>query len=102
MDWTVLVSGTPPDTLTTRDEVADGYRPEVLHALWEAVPTGMRLTYFSPDTVPERYRGGLGEKRGRNTGLDLSALPEPIRTELAWCVFRIVDQGGRGRWGQIT
>lgn len=91
----MLVSGAPPDTLTTRDEVAGGYRPEVLHALWEAISTGMRLTYFSPDTVPERYRGGLGEKRGRNTGLDLSALPKPIRTELAWCVFRIVDQGGR-------
>jgi integrase len=72
-----------------------GYRPEVLHALWEAVPTGMRLAYFSAETVPGQYRGGLGEKRGRSTGLDLSALPQPMRTELAWCVFRIIDQGGR-------
>ena len=55
----------------------------------------MRLTCFSADTVPGEYRGGLGEKRGRSTGLDLSALPEPLRTELAWCVFRIIDQGGR-------
>ena len=67
----------------------------MLHALWESVPAGMRATCFSPDTVPGEYRGGLGEKRGRSTALDLSALPEPIRTELAWCVFRIIDQGGR-------
>jgi integrase len=74
--------------------VAGGFRPEVLRALWEAVPAGMRLSCFSPDSVPGQYRGGLGEKRGRRTELDLSALPEPIRTELAWCVFRIIDQGG--------
>jgi len=78
-----------------RAEVAGGYRPEVLRALWEGIPTGMRLTYFSPETVPGEYRAGLAEKRGRSTGLDLSALPQPMRTELAWCVFRIIDQGGR-------
>ncbi|MGH3798504.1 MAG: hypothetical protein ACRDSP_26995 [Pseudonocardiaceae bacterium] len=89
------MSGARPDPLAAREGAVGGYRPEVLHALWESVPTGMRLTCFSPDTVPEEYRGGLGEKRGRSTGLDLSALPEPIRTELAWCVFRIIDQGGR-------
>ena len=77
------------------DGAVGDYRPEVLQALWESVPTGMRLTCFGPDTVPREYRGGLGEKRGRSTALDLLAVPEPIRTELAWCVFRIIDQGGR-------
>jgi integrase len=72
-----------------------GYRPEVLAAMWETVPTGMRLSCFNPDTVPRGYRGGLGEKPGRRTRLDLTPLPEPIRTELVWCVFRIIDQGGR-------
>ncbi|MEP6561950.1 MAG: site-specific integrase [Nakamurella sp.] len=72
-----------------------GFRPEVLQALWASVPTGMRLTCFGPDTVPCEYRDGLGEKRGRSTALDLAGVPEPIRTELAWCVFRIIDQGGR-------
>ncbi len=91
----MLVSGARPDPLATREGTVGGYRPEVLHALWESVPIGMRLTCFSPDTVPEEYRGGLGEKRGRSTGLDLSALPESMRTELVWCVFRIIDQGGR-------
>jgi integrase len=91
----VFVSGPPSGAPVTRDGAAGGYRPEVLHALWESVPAGMRATCFGPDTVPGEYRGGLGEKRGRSTPLDLSALPEPIRTELAWCVFRIIDQGGR-------
>ena len=89
------MSGTRPDESRAGIGAAGGYRPEVLQALWESVPTGMRLTCFSPVTVPREYRGGLGEKRGRSTALDLSAVPEPIRTELAWCVFRIIDQGGR-------
>ncbi|HEY5840914.1 MAG TPA: site-specific integrase [Mycobacterium sp.] len=89
------MSGTRPDESRARNDAVGGYRPEVLQALWESIPTGMRLTCFSPDTVPREYRGGLGEKRGRSTALDLSAVPEPIRTELAWCVFRIIDQGGR-------
>ena len=91
----MFVSGPPSGAPVTGDGAAGGYRPEVLHALWESVPAGMRATCFGPDTVPGEYRGGLGEKRGRSTPLDLSALPEPIRTELAWCVFRIIDQGGR-------
>jgi integrase len=91
----VLVSGPHPDTEATRDGAAGRCQLEVLQAMWEAVPTAMRVTCFSPDTVPREYRGGLGEKRGRRTALDLSPLPEPIRTELAWCVFRIIDHGGR-------
>jgi integrase len=89
------VSARPNESRVARDGAVGGYRPEVLRALWESVPAGMRLTCFGPDTVPSEYRGGLGEKRGRSTGLDLSEVPEPIRTELAWCVFRIIDQGGR-------
>jgi integrase len=75
--------------------VVGSYQPQVLAALWQAVPPAMRLSCFGPDTVPHEYRGGLGEKSGRRTVLDLSPLPEPIRTELAWCVFAIIDQGGR-------
>jgi integrase len=55
----------------------------------------MRLTYFSIETVPAEYRGGLGQRRGRPAGVDLSALPAPLRQELAWCLFRIIEQGGK-------
>lgn len=43
--------------------------PEVLRALWESVPAGMRLTCFRPDTVPNEYRGGLGEVGWLRRGL---------------------------------
>src|SRR5260221_4463387 len=55
----------------------------------------MRLAYFSAGTVPQEYRGGLAHQRGGSAGIDLSPLPEAIRRELAWCVFRIIAQGGK-------
>lgn len=74
---------------------AVSYQPGILQGLWEAIPPGMRLAYFSADIVPEEYRGGLAHQRGRSGGIDLSPLPEAIRRELAWCVFRIIAQGGK-------
>ena len=94
-DRAVLVSGTRLDTRSAGAGTAVGYRPAVLQALWNAVPAGMRLTYVDVDAVPEEYRGGLGQRRGRAAGIDLSALPAPIRRELAWCLFRIIEQGGK-------
>ena len=71
------------------------YQPGLLRVLWEAIPPGMRLAYFSEGTVPEEYRGGLAHQRGRSAGIDLSPLPMAIRQELAWCIFRIIAQGGK-------
>jgi len=71
------------------------YQPQVLQELRDAVPPGMRVAYFSADTVPEEFRGGLAHQRGRSAGFDLSPLPETISQELAWCVFRIIAQGGK-------
>lgn len=72
------------------------YTPQALDRLWEAVPAEMRLTCFNADTIAERYRGALGSRpQDRRPGLDLSPLPEPMRRELAWCVFRVVDRGGK-------
>ena len=94
-DRAVLVSGAPPDQAPGRGSLTAGYRPEILQGLWEALPPGIRLTYFSAGTVPEEFRGGLAHQRGRTTGVDLSGLPAPMRQELAWCVFRIIEQGGK-------
>jgi integrase len=74
---------------------AVSYQPRILQGLWEAIPPGMRLAYFSAGSVPGEYRGGLAHQRGRSAGIDLSPLPEVIRQELAWCVFRIIAQGGK-------
>ncbi len=89
------MTGAPPDPAPGRSSLVAGYRPEILQGLWEALPPGMRLTYFSAGTVPEEFRGGLAHQRGRPAGVDLSGLPAPMRQELAWCVFRIIEQGGK-------
>ena len=86
------MSGRPPGTGPGWDA---SYQPGLLQDLWEAIPPGMRLAYFSADTVPGQYRGGLAHQRGRTAGIDLSPLPAAIRQELAWCVFRIIAQGGK-------
>jgi integrase len=91
----VFVSGPGADLQAGSGEGAAGYRPAVLQTLWQAVPAGMRLAYFDIDTVPQEYRGGLGQRPGRGAGVDLSMLATPIRQELAWCVFRIIEQGGK-------
>ena len=58
----VPVSGGPPGT---GPGWAVSYQPGILQGLWEAIPPGMRLAYFSAGTVPEEYRGGLAHQRGR-------------------------------------
>src|SRR6266536_1687068 len=54
----------------------------------------MRLSRFAPDTVPPQYAGAFCHDGTWRAGLDLSHLPEPMRRELAWCVFRIIEPGG--------
>ena len=68
--------------------------------LWAQVPDGLRLPRLSPDTVPEEYRSafrhygdGTRNSRGR-TPVDLAVLPDGLRKEITWCMFRIADLGG--------
>ena len=86
------MSGGPPGTGAGWDV---SFQPGILQDLWEAIPPGMRLAYFSAGTLPEEYRGGLAHQRGRTAGIDLSPLPAAIRQELAWCMFRIITRGGK-------
>jgi integrase len=75
------------------DSAAGTHDPARLAELWQAMPADMRTSLFTIDAFPERYRGALaGTDRRRD--LDLSALPEMMRQEIAWCVFRIAERGG--------
>ena len=72
-----------------------GFRPEVLQALWDVGPDRDAF-----ELLQSRYGSARVSRRaGRETRPKHSSgfvgVPEPIRTELAWCVFRIIDQGGR-------
>jgi integrase len=66
-----------------------------LDQLWAAVPESMRLSRFAESTVPAGYAAAFCHDRTWQTGVDLSQLPEPMRRELAWCVFRIIELGGK-------
>ena len=68
--------------------------PQALEALWTAVPGPMRLLRFAPGTVPPQYAGAFCHDGTWRAGVDLSHLPDPMRREVAWCIFRIIDLGG--------
>ena len=72
-----------------------GYDAAVLGRLWASVPPEMRLPRLSADTVPDRYRGGFAEGGRSREVVDVSALPGPMRQEVTWCMFRIIELGAR-------
>jgi integrase len=67
----------------------------VLDRLWSSVPPGMRVPRLSAGTAPEFYRGGFAEGNPPGTVIDVSGLPGPMRREITWCVFRVIELGGR-------
>ena len=67
----------------------------VLDRLWSSVPLGMRVPRLSAGAVPEFYRGGFAEANPAGTVIGVSGLPGPMRREITWCVFRVIDLGGR-------
>ena len=71
------------------------YDAQILSRLWASVPPEMRLMRLSADTVPRRYRGGLAEGGRQREVVDVGALPGPMRQEVTWCMFRIIELGGR-------
>jgi integrase len=66
-----------------------------LEGLWAAVPDPMRLSCFAESTVPAQYAGAFCRDGTWRAGVDLSLLPQPMQREVAWCVFRIIELGGK-------
>jgi integrase len=54
-----------------------------------------RLPRLSADAVPGRWRGGLAGDGKSYPLVDVGGLPGPMRQEVTWCVFRIIELGGR-------
>jgi integrase len=63
--------------------------------LWATVPEPMRLSCYSESSVPAEYAGAFCHDPTWRAGIDLAGLPEPMRRELTWCVFRIIELGGK-------
>lgn len=55
----------------------------------------MRLARLSADAVPGRYRGGFAGDGKSYPLVDVGGLPGPMRQEMTWCMFRIIELGGR-------
>jgi hypothetical protein len=68
---------------------------QALEGLWAAVPEPMRLRCFAESSVPPQYAGAFCHDGTWRAGVDLAGLPEPMRREVAWCVFRIIELGGK-------
>ena len=69
--------------------------PQTAADLWAAVPESMRLSHFDESSVPTEFAGAFCHDGTWRAGVDLSQLPEPMRQEMVWCVFRIIELGGK-------
>ena len=66
------------------------FRPETCDVLWSQVPERLRLVRFDRETTGGHpaFSWHQGFRR-----LDLGRLPEPMQRELAWCLWRAIEQG---------
>lgn len=67
------------------------YREEVCQALWAQIPEPLRLTRFDRESTADHPAFSWEGSRY----LDLGPLPTPMQREIAWCVWRAIDQGGQ-------
>lgn len=93
-----MTAAPDPDFL---DSAAGACDPARLEELWQAMPADMRTSLFTIDAFPDRYQGALAGS-GSRRDLDLSALPEMMQREIAWCVFRLAERGGVVRADGMT
>ena len=92
----MLVTGGRAGTALDQLEAARGRCDrQAFEGLWATVPEPMRLSCFAESTVPPRYAGAFCHDGTFRAGMDLVALPELMRREVAWCVFRIIELGGK-------
>jgi integrase len=70
------------------------YTPERNQAIYEQVPVELRLTEFSPRTLPDHpaFHWRL-EGRATWRGFDLDGLPEPMQRDFTYCLSRVIDAG---------
>jgi integrase len=70
------------------------YTAERNQAIFEQVPSELRLTEFSPHTLPDHpaFHWRL-QGRGQWRGFNLAGLPEPMQRDFAYCLWRVIDSG---------
>ena len=91
----LVTGGREAATIDWVEAARGGCDPRALEDLWANVPEPMRLSRFAESSVPPEYAGAFCRDGTWRAGVDLSPLPEPMRREVAWCVFRIIELGGK-------
>ena len=90
-----MTGGREAATIDWVEAARGGCDPRALEDLWANVPEPMRLSRFAESSVPPEYAGAFCHDGTWRAGVDLSPLPEPMRREVVWCVFRIIELGGK-------
>ena len=90
-----MTGGREAATIDWVEAARGGCDPRALEDLWVNVPGPMRLSRFAESSVPPEFAGAFCQDGTWRAGVDLSPLPEPMRREVVWCVFRIIELGGK-------
>lgn len=76
-------------------DVHHDHSPALLAQLWADLPDPFRLDLFGPADMPPDIAPALRIYRGSRTGrINVAQLPEPLRQEMAWAIWRVIDLGG--------
>ena len=83
-----------PQLLAGLEPAVGSYQPQRLREMWASMPDDLRLEKYTAATIPPRFQGAFHHRPDHREPLDLSGLPEPMRQEIGWCLFRIAEAGG--------
>jgi integrase len=85
--------------LETMHDASGCYHPEVLDALWAAIPRRLQTLELRSTALPLEDLAAfvMSANNGRQRGFRLNYAPlrAPLDRELAWCCWRIIELGGR-------
>jgi len=75
-------------------DVHHDYSAATLARLWADLPEPFRLDQFGPADMPPDIAPALRIYQGARTArINVAQLPEPLRQEMAWAIWRVIDLG---------
>src|SRR5260370_14721690 len=98
----VLMTGTAADGPEFLEAAVGGHQIAILDALWDKVPAALRPARISLDDLPGEYASAFTRSRTHGFTIDLSALPKTLQRELSWCMFCIIERGGKITVGKMA
>jgi integrase len=96
------MTGTAADGPEFLEAAVGGHQIAILDALWDKVPAALRPARISLDDLPGEYASAFTRSRTHGFTIDLSALPKTLQRELSWCMFCIIERGGKITVGNMA